>query len=108
MKLNKQLFVSISTTWRLSHSFDLHYSTAVVALVNQKLTLTNFFIYYMGYFPRAEVHRCTIQVQEAFTDTLKDRYSEDFEALSSRLVDDVENIYTETPGIQTASILKFE
>ena len=56
----------------------------------------------------AEAYRCTLLVQEPFSDSLTDRNSEDFEALSTRLVEDVEDLYKEIPGDQTASILEFK
>lgn len=49
-----------------------------------------------------------MMVQEPFTNTLGDRNSEDFEALTNRLANDIEQLYMPLPGQQTVTVLNYE
>lgn len=55
-----------------------------------------------------EVYRCSLLIQEPYSDSLADRNSDDFDTLSEKFSSAVENVYSSLPGFVTATVQTFE
>ena len=57
--------------------------------------------------PPPAVYRCSLLIQEPYSNALADRDSDDFQALSTRFQDAIEYLYVGVAGDQTANVQTF-
>ena len=56
----------------------------------------------------AAVYRCSLLIQEPYSDALADRLTDDFDILSERFISAIEGVYQGVTGTQTATVQTFE